>query len=288
MNEYLYEIVEDYKMASSVDEQKQIFDSFCALLWSSSNKRRVYTKVIRYRVNKNLRNTALGQVFEMWSQVEYQGYKPLTKNTDYISLIRQKINNLYTVYFDPEVIVKPDYIDLLKTPKQLYYAWLNGSDITAASATAAIDQAIADSVTLKEKYRKEKMDLPWPAYKKLMEGFLKKAFDNCRLIDEYENKESAAVCWDFLTEDNFYIKYFCRCLEGEMKKWQKKYYGVRDHQKYRRCIDCGSLYEVKKKDTTSDRCSICRYHHKKMLSLYRVKKHRKKKCNAAKTDNSIR
>ena len=48
---------------------------------------------------------------------------------------------------------------------------------------------------------------------------------------------------NFLTEDNFYVGYICKSLEGEILKWQKKYYGIRDHKKYSRCKQCGSIIE---------------------------------------------
>lgn len=282
MENYFYEIIEDYKAAATVEEKQEIFRDFCTSIWSSPNKRRVYTKVIRFRVKKDLLTTDLGQVFHTWSEMEYQGYKSLTREKDYASLIRQKINNLYTNYFDREVIVHPEYINLLKKPKQLYLNWIDGLNIDAAQATLIIDQAVAQSISLKARLQKEKMNLSWSDYKDVIEIFLKRAFENCKLIDDYENKKLAASHLDFLTEDNFYIKYFCKCLDGEMKKWQKKYYGVREHKKYRRCIDCGTIYEIKTKDTNSHRCHNCKCKHKKLLTLYRVRKYRENICNASK------
>ena len=102
IDKYLYEIIDDYKHSGSDEEKGDIFKSFCSSIWSSENKRRVYTKTIRFSVRKDLLQTDVGQVFDVWSEVEYIGYKAMTKETDWCSLIRQKVNNLYTRYFDKE------------------------------------------------------------------------------------------------------------------------------------------------------------------------------------------
>ena len=177
----------------------------------------------------------------------------MSKETDWCSLIRQKINNLYTRYFDKEVIVKSDYMDLLKTPKRLYYQWINGFETDAEELTAIIDNAIDNAEKLRITYQKQKIDLSWNNYKKVMEGFLRKIFDNCQMIEDYEDKSQISHIYDFINEDNFYISYFCKSIEGEMKKWQKQYYGIRDHRQYRRCTLCGSLIEK-----TNNRILYCK------------------------------
>ena len=249
---YLYEIIEDYKDAELQEEKDEIFNSFCSSIWSSSNKRRIYTKTINFNVKKELLDTELGQVFNMWSEIEYKYYKSMTKDENWCSIIRQKINNLYTRYFDKEVILAREYMDLIKTPKKLYYQWISGIDMDANEVTKFIDIAINESVELKQKLQKEKMILPWNEYKEVIEVFLLKCFENSKTIGEYEDKTSISTRLDFLTEDNFYVGYICRSLEGEMLKWQKKYYNVRDHQKYKRCKSCGDIIEK-----TNNRAMYC-------------------------------
>ena len=48
-----------------------------------------------------------------------------------------------------------------------------------------------------------------------------------------------------MNEDNFYIKYFCNRLEGNMRDYQKHYYGLKysSRKGYKRCKKCGSLIE---------------------------------------------
>src|SRR5574344_53952 len=142
IDKYLYEIIEDYKDSTSDEEKSDIFNSFCSSIWSCDNKRRIYTKTIRFTVRKDLLNTDIGQVFDTWSEVEYKGYKAMSKEADWCNLIRQKVNNLYTRYFDKEVILRKEYMNLIKTPKNLYFSWIAGQEMDSDELTTIIDDAI--------------------------------------------------------------------------------------------------------------------------------------------------
>ena len=220
-NSFLYEIIEDYKEAKTEEEKNNIFKSFCSSIWSSDNKRRIYKKSIRFNVRKDLLQTELGQVFDTWSDVEYTYYKSMTKDENWRSIIRQKINNIYTRYFDREVVLGKEYMDLLKSPKKLYYQWISGIDMDAETVTEIIDDAMDNAGKVKVKLQKEKMSLSWNEYKKVVEEFLRRCFDNCKPIGEYEDKTKIVTMLNFLTEDNFYVGYICKSLEGEILKWQK-------------------------------------------------------------------
>lgn len=240
---FLYEIIEDYKEAENNEVKDEIFNSFCSSIWASDNKRRTYIKTIHFKVRKDLLNTELGQIFDTWSGIEYRYYKSMTKEENWCSIIRQKINNIYTRYFDKEVILNKEYMDLLKKPKLMYFDWLSGTEMDANTVTDIIDDAIDESEKLKQRFQMEKMTLSWNEYKKVVEGFLRRCFDNCKLIEEYEDKTQIINNYDFITEDNFYVKYINRSLDGEMRKYQKQYYGIRDHKKYSRCKRCGRIIE---------------------------------------------
>lgn len=258
IDKYLYEIIDDYKNTNSVEEKNEIFNSFCSSIWSNKNKRRVYTKTIRFKVRSDLLETEIGQIFNAWSEVDYTSYREMSSDTSWCGLIRQKINNLYTRYFDEEVILKKDYMNLLKTPYNLYYRWIKGTEMNADDLTNMIEDSIYKAEELKSMYQKQKMKLSWNEYKKVVEEFLKRAFDNCKLIEDYESESlTNKYIYNFITEDNFYISYICKSLEGEMLKWQKKYYQVREHKEYKRCKECGALIEK-----TNNRvlyCKECKY-----------------------------
>lgn len=240
---FLYEIIEDYKEAENNEAKNEIFSSFCSSIWASDNKRRTYIKTIHFKVRKDLLDTELGRVFDTWSGIEYRYYKSMTKDENWCAIIRQKINNIYTRYFDKEVILNKEYMDLLKKPKLMYFDWLSGTEMDANIVTDIIDDAIDKSEKLKQRFQMEKMTLSWNEYKKVVEGFLRRCFDNCKLIEEYEDKTQIINNYDFITEDNFYVKYINRSLDGEMRKYQKQYYGIRDHKKYSRCKRCGGIIE---------------------------------------------
>lgn len=255
----MYEIIDDYKNAESIEEQDKVFNSFCSSIWANVNKRRIYTKTIRFKVRDDLLDLDNGQIFNTWSEVEYIGYKSMTQDTDWCSLIRQKINNLYTKYFDKEVILNTDYMALLSTPKRLYYRWINGEQINANDLTNIIESSIYQAEELKSIYQKQKMNLTWDEYKEVIKDFLKKIFNNCQLIEDYETKNlSNNLIYDFYNEDNSYIKYICDSLEFYMLNYQKEYYGLKRgrNKKYKHCKECGALIEVIGKNTQY--CSICK------------------------------
>lgn len=231
-------------------------------------------KTIHFKVRKDLLNTELGQVFDTWSGIEYRYYKSMTKDENWCSIIRQKINNIYTRYFDKEVILNKEYMDLLKKPKLMYFDWLSGTEMDANTVTDIIDDVIDEAEKLKQRFQMEKMTLSWNEYKKVIEGCLRRCFDNCKLIEEYEDKTQIVSNYDFITEDNFYVKYINRYIDREIVQYQKKYYGVRQHKKYSRCKRCGGIIEK-----TGNRilyCGNCK--HEKQLEWQRnsMKKIRQK------------
>lgn len=254
----------------------EIFYSFCSSVWGSINKRRIYTKTIRFKVRSDLLDSEIGQIFNTWSDVEYISYKSMTKDTDWCSLIRQKINNLYTRYFDKEVILSADYMALLNTPKKLYYRWINGEELIANQLTDIIENSIYQASELKSVYQKQKMNLSWDEYKEVIDGFLQKIFNNCELIEDYETKNlTNNLIYDFYNEDNSYIKYICDSLEFYMLNYQKEYFGLKRgrNKKYKHCKECGALIE-----NCHNRIQYCRDCKRKM-ELERYKKYNKKRNN---------
>ncbi len=264
IDKYLYEIIDDYKNADSEEEKTEIFKDFCSSIWGSKNKRRTYIKTIKFDVRNDLLKTEIGRIFNSWSEVDYISYKTITKDTDWCSLLRQKVNNLYTRYFDEDVILNKEYMDLLRTPKRLYYRWINGEEMSPNELTDNIENSIHKASELKLMFQKQKMRLSWNEYKKVIESFFARIFDRCRLLEDYELESltddkiniTSKYLYNFYNEDKSYIKYICESLEGELLKWQKKYYGVRDHKKYKRCKECGKLIEKTGKNTQY--CSECK------------------------------
>ena len=282
---FLYEIIEDYKEAENNEVKDEIFNSFCSSIWASDNKRHTYMKTIHFKVRKDLLGTELGQVFDTWSGIEYRYYKSMTKDENWCSIIRQKINNIYTRYFDKEVILNKEYMDLLKKPKLMYFDWLSGSEMDADTVTDIIDDAIDEAEKLKQRFQMEKMTLSWNEYKKVIEGFLRRCFDNCKLIGEYEDKTQIVNNYDFIIEDNFYVKYINRYIDREIVQYQKKYYGVRQHKKYSRCKRCGGIIEkAANKRLYCDDCALIK---KKESNRKADKKYKNKMRENRKSEFSL-
>lgn len=255
---YLYEIIHDYKEAESASEKAFLFQSFCSLLWASSCIRKTCPKTIRFTVRKDMLHTDIGQVFHAWSSVRYTGYQATSEETDWCSLIRQKLNNLYTRYFDTDVILNRDYLYLLGTPKRLYCQWLSGASFTQEEVASNIKEAMEEAEHKRTACQKQKMKLSWQEYKQVAEGFLQKIFDSCKLLDAYEAASGFYPVYDFMNEDNFYIRYFCKSLDAHMKNYTKEYYGLKRgrNKAYKRCSLCGRLIE--RTGPNTQYCAECR------------------------------
>lgn len=279
-DKYMYEILDDYRNEADEDVKNEIFKAFCSAIWESKNKRRVYKKDIRFNVRSDLIDTEIGQIFNIWSIITYTGYKPRTTDTDFVSLIRQKVNNIYTNMFDSRVILKKEYMDLIKTPKNLYYRWTKGDNFIAEELTKTIDDAINNSNLIKEKYAKEKMNLSWNEYKKLVEKYFRKMFDNFIPLDEYEKENEMILTIDTWCEDNYCIKYFCKGLNGYFKNYQKEYYGLyvpsvgKNKVKFKRCKKCGCLF--KQKAPNQINCEECQKGLRKKYKATKEKERREK------------
>lgn len=257
-DKYLYEIMDDYKHAALAKEKDALFQTFCSSIWENCCKQRLCPKEIRFKVKKELLQTPIGQVFQAYSKIEYMGYQAMSEETDWRSLLCQKLSNLYTKYFDKEVILNREYLYLLHTPKRLYCNWLKGNSFTPEEALALIKEAMEKAEQKKAVFQNQKMELSWQEYKQVAEGFLRKLFDCCKLLDHYEKASDFYNIYDFMNEDNFYVRYFCKSLEAYMKNYTKEYYGLKRgrNKKYIRCSLCGSLIERTGPNTRY--CTECR------------------------------
>lgn len=252
---YLYEILDDYKDTFDDSKKDEILKSFMKLVWSSKNKRIISNRVIKFNVLDSLIDTEIGQVFNEYSCIKYTVYKSMTKQRDFVSLIRQKINNIYTNMCDGRVCTRKEYMDLIKLPKKLYYRWKNGEEYDIATLTSQIDDALKDAELIKEKYANQKMDISWGNYKKLVAGYFKSMFNNYIPLEDYEDKTLLSVHTGAWHEDNFAIAYFSKGLDGYMKMYQKKYYGLPEHRLYGRC-ECGGMF-VQSKQNNRFKCDKC-------------------------------
>lgn len=263
---YLYEVLDDYKTS---ENQNEIFRCFMDKIWHNSNTRQIYTKYIRFTMLSDIVDTDIGQVLSNYVNIPYIASKTMTTKTDYASLIRQKINNIYNNYCEPRLCTRKDYMDLLHTPKRLYFRWEKYHDKNDINDLGhRIKENLDKAQELKNQYAKQKMKLTWNQFKPFVEECLRKSFNNYIPLDKFEDKTKFVLDIDFITEDNFAISYICKWLDGEMKQFQKRYYGIsrlKKGEKVKRCDDCGRLFVIKKKDNRATRCNVCRNIHQKEL-----------------------
>lgn len=272
-NYYMYEILEDYQTAVDSKEQEEIFAAFCALIWNSPNERIHSEKFFTFHVPARLAATETGQIFAEYSSLSCPVCTSVTKETDFASLIRQKANNIYTNLFDKEVCTKKDYLDCLRLPGKLYHQWaksLSGkhSDwiMTPKELSRTLEEAMEHASSLRETYRRQKMDASWEEYCQITEGFFRRLFQNYRPLDDYcSRKQPENLLPDLHTEtwheDHFCISYFCNGLNGYFKNYQKKYYGLSNassqrNVQYSRC-PCGNLFRQNKQHNRR-LCDTCR------------------------------
>ncbi len=113
------------------------------------------------------------------------------------------------------------------------------------------------------------------ACKKIIEDFLRKAFDNCRLIEDFEDKTKLNNIYDFMTEDHFYVGYINKTLEGELMKYQKRYYGLPQNSRkgYIRCKLCGDMIvRTNNKKMYCEKCANAKEKYRKRNNAYKYRK----------------
>lgn len=275
-DKYLYEVLEDYKLNGNKNE---IFQCFINEIWHSSNTRQIYTKYIRFTMLPKIVDTDIGQIFYKYVNIPYIASKTMTQKQDYISLIRQKINNIYNNYCEPRLCTRKDYMVLLHMPKVTYYRWEKYHDKNDIdNLENRIEDNLNKAQELKNQYSKQKMKLTWNQFKPFAEEYLRKAFDNYIPLDKFENKEQFVLDTDLWTEDNFAIKYLCKCLQLGIKNYQKEYYGLPilgslDKRKFKRCVDCHKLFLISNIVKNKKRCDECQEIENKRLKSLRNQKY---------------
>lgn len=252
---YLYEILDDYKEAETEDEKDEILNEFMKLIWSSKNKRIINKKYITIKVSDSLLKTDIGKVFDKYSSIEYTYYKSISKQQDFVSLIRQKLNNIYTNLCDGRVCIRKEYMDLIKQPKQMYFRWKNGEKYNATTLSLQIENILKEAEIIKEKYAKQKMNISWNEYKKIVVPYFKRMFENYIPLDEYEDKTVLTIDIDMWHEDNFAVAYLCKGIDGYMKNYQKEYYKLPRNKSYDYC-SCGRMF-IQNKQNNKFKCDTC-------------------------------
>lgn len=282
---FLNQLLEEYKESKDKDA---IMEEFLTALWKNKCVFRKYKKYYTYKVNSNLLGNRqdLIDLFTKYNRVEYTVCKSYYSRTaDYIDYIRIHINNMYGYLFDNDVYYKSDYYKLLITPKREYFKAINfikdGGDVSSININetkSKIEDAFARADIIKRQSINRKHQMKWPQYKKLINTYIKRIFDNYIPVEEYEKEYrwDMKVSVDGWSEDNYIISYICKSLTGYMKNYINKLNGIKKHKRYKECIMCGRLIE----DTVSNKkyCPQCAKEIKMEQDRIRMKNIRQSKA----------
>jgi len=149
-------------------------------------------------------------------------------------------------------------MDLVKLPKQMYYRWKSGEEYDETTLLLQIEDILDRIGKAKEKYAKQKMNISWYNYKKLIVPFFKRMFKNYIPLEKYEDKNYLTIDIDTWHEDNFAVAYLCKSFDGYMRNYQKEYYGIKRNKPVKRCEICGRIIYNNDKTKPHKYCDVCK------------------------------
>ena len=280
---FLNEILDEYRDSDEV-RKKEILNNFLELLWKSKCKYKKYRKYSTYKVNEKALNYRedLINLFNKFNKLEYTVCKSYYKNKlDSIDYIRIHINNIYGYLFDKDVYYAKEYYTLLFTPKKEYFKTINliknNCDFDINDVKNNIENAIKKAEEIKQKSINKKIKMKWSDYKKLVNSFIEKIFNNYMTIEEYEEKYGwdIRINIDGWSEDNYIIKYFCKSLTGYFRNYIREFRGFKYNDKIIHCIQCG--VPIKQTSNRRKYCSSCWKERDAELNKQRCKRYYNKK-----------
>lgn len=246
---FLYEVFEGFIEAAD-GEKIQIHKSLCEQIWRVPNKREIKKCFISFAVNDGLLgNKNISETFLKYNKIPYMSYRGTTNNQNSWYLLRQKINNLYSVMCDENICLNKEYFNCLKTARKIYFECINNEHVgNPAEIEKTIQKALDDSTEIKSLCALQKMKLTWSQYKKIINSFLWKCLCNYKPLSENEDSSKIILCVDYWIEDNYVLSYLGKCLSGYLKNYEKEVYSKtsrknsRDKRQYKRCSRCGKLF----------------------------------------------
>lgn len=240
----LGEILDEYK-ESNEEQKAKLIKEFTNMIWRSKYSFKTYKKYYTYKVNEELLNSRndLIDMFSKYQIIEFTFCKSFhgTKLNS-IDYIRIHINNMYGYLVDKNVYLSREYYHLLLVPKNEYFKTIeklkNGENVNCEEIESRITQSLQESERIKEKSLEKKLNMKWSDYKKLINTYIERMFNNYIPPHEYEDKHGweMHVNVDGWNENNYIIKYFCKSLTGYLRNY------VRDR---------------KPKEIKTKSCSVC-------------------------------
>jgi hypothetical protein len=273
----LSEILEEYK-ESNEEQKAKLIKEFTNMIWKSKYSFKTYKKYYTYKVNEELLNgrNDLIEMFSKYQIIEFTFCKSFhgTKLNS-IDYIRIHINNMFGYLVDKNVYLSREYYHLLLVPKNEYFKTIeklkNGENVNCEEIENRIIQSLQESEIIKEKSLEKKLNMKWSDYKKLINTYIERMFNNYIPPHEYEEKHGweMHVNVDGWNENNYIIKYFCKSLTGYLRNYVKSI-----NRKDKQCEICNiTLIGITKKRY----CEKCAIKRKKESNKQADKKYKRKK-----------
>lgn len=222
----LSEILEDYQEFN----EDEALDEFIKLLWNSNYGCRTYSKSYTFKLQPELlgNNEELTKLFEPYQIIKIKHAVSYYKNKpNPIDMIRIHINNMYMYLTNQEVYLSKEYFNYKIRPKKLYFKTIeqikNGEVVNIDEIRNQLLDLEKKTEELRLRDVEKKIELSFKEYKKIINGYIYKIFNNYKSPFEYEQENGweLNVTHDAWHEDNYIVKYFCKSLTGYMKNYKK-------------------------------------------------------------------
>jgi len=260
---FLSQILDEYKISNN---KQEIIDKFINRLWDSEYGFKKYKKQYKYEVFNDLLDNRqdLIELFNKYNVVEYTVCRSFYKKKllQPIDYIRIRINNMYGFLFDKDVYYNKKYYNLLLTPKKEYFRLVNMKkengnieDVKYDEVLNNINNAFNEAELIKQESINKKHNMNFNNYKKIINTYISRLFDNYICPEEYEKVHGweLKVVVDGWSEDNYVIRYFCKSLTLYMRSYIRDI--NKNIKKYKECEVC--YIPFLPTNNKSKYCSIC-------------------------------
>ncbi|MCL1696277.1 hypothetical protein [Lysinibacillus sp. BPa_S21] len=254
----LNELLEDYQEFN----EDEALDEFIRLLWSSDYGCRTYRKTYAFKLQPELlnNNDELIKIFEPYQKIKirhvisYYNDKPNS-----IDMIRIHINNMYMYLTNSEVYMSKEYFNFKIQPKKLYFKTIerikNGEVVNIDEIRNQLLDFEKKTEELRLRDVGKKIELPFNEYKKIINGYIFRIFNNYKSPFEYEQENGweLNVIHDAWHEDNYIVKYFCKSLTGYMKNYIRN--NKEKEIRKKKCNHCNEEFIIA--NNNQKYCTIC-------------------------------
>lgn len=252
---YIYEFIEDFQCAEAKTEKQDIIREFCDRLWRSLPRRKSEARAISFSVASSIKDE-YKKLFEKYNRIEYMGYRSRTQSDDSFVILKQGLNNIYENMCDPDICSTPEYINLLRAPRRLYYDFFQNPNAEAdpAAMELEIQGCLAAAEKVKQISAARKVKMSWEQYKRFVERKMFRIFENYRVLDW--TCSTPVVLTDFIDDDHYAVSYIMSSINGYIKHERFEHLGVRRGHKLIPCPNCGAgLIEA---NGAFQKCVLCR------------------------------